>query len=56
MVINKRTGRALVRAGTAEYNGVVINNVDGVDRRYAIITRSDNQRTDHYPLRDNEDR
>ena len=51
MVINRKTGRKLVRDGKAAVETSITAD-DG--RRYAAITRYDIQRTDHYPLRDDE--
>lgn len=52
MIINRKTGRKLVATGSATVESPVMMS-DG--RRYAAITRYDIQRTDHYPLSDNED-
>jgi|WetSurMetagenome_2_1015567.scaffolds.fasta_scaffold60387_3 hypothetical protein len=52
MILNAKTGRAMVRDGKARFDGTVIQE----DSRYAIITTYDPQRTDHYPLKPGEDK
>jgi hypothetical protein len=52
MILNQKTGRKLVADGRAKFEGTMIND----DKRYAIITRYDPQRTDHYPLKPGEDK
>lgn len=54
MIITAKEGRKLIRDGNAKYEGTVKHG--DRERRYAIITRFDPQRTDHYPLKDGEDR
>jgi len=50
MILNKKTGRKMVADGRARFEGIMVNE----DRRYAIITVFDPQRTDHYPLKPEE--
>lgn len=53
MIINAKTGRKLIASGNANFESAVTTS-DG--RRYAAITRYDIQRTDHYPIKDGEDK
>ena len=50
MILNRRTGKKLIATGKAKFEGVTVHR----ERRYAILTRYDIQRTDHYPLLDDE--
>ena len=48
MIIAKRTAQRLIAVGKATIEGRVYDN----DQTYAIITRHDVQRTDHYLIGD----
>lgn len=47
MIITKKYARQLIRQGKATRSGVTIKD----DRRFAILTRHDLHRVDHYRLR-----
>jgi len=50
MIINKKSGLSLLKRGKAKYEGIM-KTTDGTELRYAIITRYDPQRTDHFPIK-----
>jgi len=49
MIITRKTGLQLIRAKKAKRTGLVTCGTATGDRLFVCITRSDAQRTDHFP-------
>lgn len=49
MIITRKHGLALIRQGHTNHAGIVTCGTNAGDKLYVCITRTDKQRTDHFP-------
>lgn len=49
MIITRKTGLKLIKAGNAKAESVIRTSTNQGDKLYVALTRYDKQRTDHMP-------